>query len=114
MAGSFSEKKCQARMLAAQWLEEEEIYFKRLGLFAASLDDAVDAKVWVLCLLKNSADNLWDAHLQREILRLFVKQGKNIPKDLVDDLVSMILGRAKDVDVKQEWVDHKKWLYCRT
>ena len=107
----FQKKKCQARMLAAQWLEEEEIYFKRLGLFAASLDDAVDAKVWVLCLLKNSADNLWDAHLQREILRLFVKQGKNIPKDLVDDLVSMILGRAKDVDVKQEWVDHKKWLY---
>lgn len=101
----------QACVMARQWLESEETYFNRLGLFAASLDDVVNAQVWIAFLLENNAKNLWNIYLQREILRLFVKQGKNISSNLLTDLISEILKGPKEDVLGEGWVERKKWLY---
>ena len=71
----------QAKLMALQWLYDKELLFKRLGLFAASINGSINSEYWIDCLLVNDCQNLWDIHLRREVLRLLAKQGSFVKNE---------------------------------
>lgn len=100
----------EAKLIARKWLNSEEITFKRLGLFAASIDGAVSARHWINFLAKNDCQNLWENKLRREILRLFAKQGGKLKESLQIRLEKLILKGTSPSKFTSEETDQFKWL----
>lgn len=67
-----------ASRIAQAWFELPYPTFKRLALFAASQDGCIRPKQWVAWLLAEGAWWLWSTETGREVLRLFVLQGRQL------------------------------------
>ena len=64
--------------IAETWFKLPYPTFKRLALFAASQDDCIPPEQWVEWLLTDGAWWLWSTNTKREVLRLFVLQGRQL------------------------------------
>lgn len=107
----LKEKPMQAQSIALEWLFDEDLLFNRLGLFAASVDSSISPEVWVDSLLRNNAQNLWDIHLRREVLRLLVNQGSITTKTQMRRLEKALLKGPFNPKSSKEFLEHTKWLY---
>ena len=68
----------RATRIAQNWFEVPYPAFKRLALFAASLDDCIPPEQWVNWLLADGAWWLWSTDTGREVFRLLVLQGQHL------------------------------------
>lgn len=66
----------RATRIAQGWFQYPYPTFKRMALFAASHDDCIPSKQWIGWLLADDAWWLWSTDTKREVLRLFVLQGR--------------------------------------
>ena len=101
----------QAKLIALEWLFDEDLLFNRLGLFAASVESSISSEDWIESLLKNDAQNLWDIRLRREVLRLFVNQGSITTKTQIKRLEKALLKGPSIQKYSKESLEHIKWLY---
>ena len=105
------EKPLQAKSIALEWLFDEDIIFKRLGLFAASIENSVGPENWIESLLRNDAQDLWNIHLKREVLRLLVKRGSILKESQKRLLQKALLKGPSNFKGSKEALDHIKWTY---
>ena len=68
----------RAKRIAQNWFELPYPTFKRLALFAASLDGCIPQRQWVNWLLADNARCLWSIDTRREMFRLLVLQGLHL------------------------------------
>ncbi|WP_447507700.1 anti-phage defense-associated sirtuin Dsr1 [Acinetobacter lactucae] len=106
-----------ARKIAISWFDIPYPTFKRLALFAASIEPTISSKKWVKWLLSNNAYWLWSPDIKREVLRLFVLQGIQLSSNTQIELEKAILsGPPQELYPKieaKEWqllVDRAVWL----
>lgn len=71
----------RAREVASAWFAQSPPTFKRLALFAASQDDAIEPDQWVDWLVAGDAWWLWSMDTRREALALLRLQGPKLTKD---------------------------------
>lgn len=64
---------------AEEWIDSEYVIFKRLALFAATYETAIDTSVAIRWLLHDDAWWIWAVDTQREVMRLLVSIAKRIP-----------------------------------
>ncbi len=105
----------RATRIAQNWFELPYPTFKRLALFAASQDDCIAPKQWVDWLLAEEKRWLWSINTRREILRLFVLQGRHLAGNAQKQLEAAILagppGNDRKADGWQESVANPVWLH---
>ncbi|MCK1283623.1 SIR2 family protein [Bradyrhizobium sp. 44] len=65
----------RARQIALAWFDVPYPTFKRLALFAASQDGAIDSAKWVEWLVSDDSWWLWSGNTKRETMRLLALQG---------------------------------------
>ncbi|MCS3498667.1 hypothetical protein M2189_002374 [Bradyrhizobium japonicum] len=68
----------RARNIALAWFDIPYPTFKRLALFAASQDGAIDSERWVEWLVSDDGWWLWSGGTKRETMRLLVLQGSEL------------------------------------
>lgn len=83
----------RARKIAIDWFSIPYPVFKRLALFAASYDDVISPDQWVEWLSSEGSWWLWSSTTGRELMRLFVLQGKNLSQKNQHKLERLILQR---------------------
>ncbi|MCA1379830.1 MULTISPECIES: anti-phage defense-associated sirtuin Dsr1 [Bradyrhizobium] len=81
----------RARSTAAAWFNIPYPTFKRLALFAASHNDAVDSETWVRWLVSDDQWWLWSGGTKRETMRLLVLQGSTLSPEARETLETAIL-----------------------
>ena len=81
----------RATRIAQAWFERPYPTFKRLALFAASLDRCIEPGKWVGWLLVDDAWWLWSDETRREVCRLLVLQGGQLSGNSQDRLEEAIL-----------------------
>jgi hypothetical protein len=82
--------------IAQGWFEVPYPCFKRLALFAASQDGCISPAQWVGWLLTDDALWLWSTDTMREVLRLLVLQGRELPAPEQHSLEQAILAGPPD------------------
>ena len=108
----------QATRIAQGWFDVPYSTFKRLALFAASVDDCIAPDQWVDWLIDGDAWWLWAVDTQRETMRLLVLQGAYLSPEIGARLEATILAgppRAMyrdDIEPEpwQSLVDRSVWL----
>jgi hypothetical protein len=108
----------RATAIAQNWFELPYPTFKRLALFAASQDDCISPEQWGSWLSQGSTWWLWATDTRREVFRLFVLQGQNLPAAVQEKLEAAILaGPPRSMyhddlaeDRRQELVVRSIWL----
>lgn len=108
--------RARAEQIAIFWFNIPYLTFKRLALFAASQNNAVQSKNWCEWLLDNNSKYLWLPYTKREVMRLLATQSQNLSRSERYKLVSSILsgpGNDKkdaisDVDNHEIWLRLKK------
>jgi hypothetical protein len=68
----------RATRVVHSWFELPYPTFKRLALFAASKEDSIPVEHWVDWLLDDASRWLWSTETRREVIRLFVLQGRHL------------------------------------
>jgi len=109
----------RARRIVQTWFELPYPTFKRLAFFAASQDDCIQPERWVDWLLEDGAWWLWSTDTGREVLRLFVLQGRHLSRSAQERLEAAILtGPPREMyrddlaaDRWQVLVDRSVWLH---
>lgn len=81
----------RATRIAQVWFELPYPTFKRLAFYAASQDECIAPEQWVDWLLADEAWWLWSVETKREVLRLFVLQGRRLTGASQDRLETAIL-----------------------
>lgn len=81
----------RATRIAQNWFEMPYPTFKRLALFAASLDDCIPTAQWVNWLMNDDAWWLWSTDTRREVYRLLVLQGQHLSGVAQQNLEATIL-----------------------
>ncbi len=81
----------RATRIAQDWFELPYPTFKRLALFAASQDGCIPAELWVNWLLADDQWWLWSLDTRREVLRLYVMQGRHLAGAEQEHLEAAIL-----------------------
>lgn len=115
----FNDKPEHATKIALEWFELPYPVFQRLALFAASKDPNINAAQWVQWLTKNNSYWLWSICTRREVIRLFVEQGKSLSKnDLIKLEQAILIGPIRSMYkkdlTKYEWeklVNKETWIY---
>lgn len=108
----------RAKRIAQNWIELPYSTFKRLALFAASQDNSIRPEQWVDWLITDNARLLWSTDTKREVLRLFVLQGRHLKGNALKCLETAILSDPprsnywKEVDAEewQNYVSRSVWL----
>lgn len=77
--------------IAANWFGMPYPTFKRLALYAASLEDGIESEQWVKWLLFDDAKWLWSIETRREVFRLLVLRGKQLKGAVQENLEEAIL-----------------------
>lgn len=106
----------RAARIAKSWFELPYSTFKRLALFAASLNDCINSAQWVAWLADNNVKWLWSTETQREVTRLLVLQGNNLTPQAQEKLEAAILGgwspeKTFELDNPRRTVDRSIWVY---
>jgi hypothetical protein len=104
--------RARATRIAQNWFELPYSTFKRLALFAASQDGCIPTAQWVNWLLADDAWWLWSTDTGREVLRLFVQQGRNLAGAAQTALEEAVLAGPPNQILKGEpepdwWAEHK-------
>ena len=81
----------RAIRVAQSWFDRRYPTFKRLALYAASQDDAIESDVWVKWLVDENAWWLWSTETQRETMRLLVLQAHRLSPEAMANLEATIL-----------------------
>jgi len=81
----------RASAVAREWFALPYPTFKRLALFAASQDDAIDSDLWVEWLIGSNAWWLWSIDTRREAIALLRLQGPRLTTDGLARLENAIL-----------------------
>ena len=81
----------RATRIALAWFDMPYPTFKRLALFAASIDSCITFDHWVDWLIKGDAWWLWSFDTQRETMRLLALQGSKLSPKAKAKLESAIL-----------------------
>lgn len=81
----------RATRIAMAWFELPYPTFKRLALFAASKNQGIQPEQWVDWLVTDGSWWLWTVSTRREVLRLFVLQGRHLPPLAQERLEAAIL-----------------------
>lgn len=108
----------RAVRIARAWFDLPYPTFKRLAFFAASHDAVIAPGQWVDWLLMDGAWWLWSTTTRREVLRLFVLQGRQLVGTNQQRLVAAILAGPPrkmyrddiEADQWQRSVDRSIWL----
>lgn len=108
-----------ATHIAQSWFELPYPTFKRLALFAASLDRCIPPDQWVSWLQADEVWWLWSTDTRREVFRLFVLQGRHLAGAAQEHLEAAILaGPPREMyqddleeDRWQELVARSVWLH---
>jgi len=95
---------------ALQWFEVPYPTFKRLALFAASLDGVVEPERWLNWLLHDEAHWLWSVETHREVMRLLALQGGLLNASAAQRLEAVILGGPAR-ELYREDLDSERWQY---
>lgn len=85
------ENPSHASQIAVRWFDMPYPAFKRLAFFAASQDDCVNQNTWVSWLTADEGWWLWSIETRREVLRLLVLQGGQLPRSAGAQLQRAIL-----------------------
>jgi hypothetical protein len=109
----------RATRIAQSWFELPYPTFKRLALFAACQEDSIPPEKWVDWLLADGTRCLWSTDMGREVFRLLVLQGRQLPGATQERLEAAILaGPPREMyrdDLEQErWQDlvaRSVWLH---
>jgi hypothetical protein len=109
----------RAVRIAQGWFDLPYPVFKRLALFAASLDGCISSNQWVEWLVADSARWLWSVETRRETMRLLVLQAPNLSAEARVKLeTAMLAGPPRNMfkaDLEQEgWqslVDRLVWMH---
>ena len=109
----------RAIRVAQSWFDRPYPTFKRLALYAASQDDAIESDVWVKWLVDENVWWLWSIETQRETMRLLVLQAQRLSPEAMANLEATILAgppRAMyrddiDPDKFDRIVKNEVWLY---
>jgi len=80
-----------AGRLPLSWFEYPYPVFKRLALYTASQSTNIPAAIWISWLARNEGEWLWSMQTKREVLRLFVLQGKKLKQSEQKSLENIIL-----------------------
>jgi hypothetical protein len=100
----------RADQLARSWFQSPYVAFKRLALFAASMNGLLESELWVDWLLDNENRFLWVAETRRETMRLLVLQGNNLSQSARDRLEAAILkGPPRPMDREDIEADAWQW-----
>ena len=114
----YSSSPDQALQIANTWYSTPYPTFKRLAFFAYSHFGASASELWVTNLLQDNSYWLWTNETKREVIRLLVIQGSNIPRHNLDQLETAIISGPPremfrdDLD-SEDWrsvSDHYTWL----
>ncbi len=81
----------RAIRIAQSWFDQPYPTFKRLALYAASQDYAIESDVWVKWLVDENAWWLWSIETQRETMRLLVLQAHRLSPEAKANLEATIL-----------------------
>jgi len=109
----------RAARIAMAWFDLPYPAFKRLALFAASQEGCVGPEQWTEWLMADGARWLWTVETRREVLRLLVLQGRQLPPLARERLESAILaGPPREMyghDLEparwQDQLEHSVWLH---
>lgn len=109
----------EATRIAHSWFELPYPTFKRLGLFAASLDGCIPPDKWVDWLLTDGGQWLWSISTRREVYRLLVLQAQHMAAaDQVRLEATILAGPPHgmyrddlDQDRLQDLMAHAVWLH---
>lgn len=115
----YDKDKVLSTHIAQSWFVLPYPTFKRLALFAASHDDCIPPEKWVDWLLADGAWWLWSIDTRREVLRLFVLQGRRLTGASQERLEACILAGPprrmfRDDLEPGDWqglVAHSVWLH---
>lgn len=99
-----------ATRIAQNWFELPYPTFKRMAFFAASHQDCISPEQWVNWLLDDGCWWLWSTDTGREVLRLFVLQGRNLKGDSQVRLEAAILAGPLR-DMYQSDIELERWKY---
>jgi SIR2-like domain len=108
----------RATQLAQTWIATPYSTFKRLALFAASLEGCIAPDQWVEWLVSDDAWCLWSIDAKRETMRLLVLQGSCLTPQSRGRLEAAIVAGPPrtmyrdDLEPErwQDLVDHSVWL----
>lgn len=108
----------QARPIAQAWFDIPYPTFKRLALYAASVDGGIADKRWVDWLTSDGSWWLWATDTMREVLRLLVLRGSDMGKRELGRLeLAVLQGPPRDMYVEditpdrwQDIVTRAVWL----
>ncbi|WP_043634185.1 anti-phage defense-associated sirtuin Dsr1 [Chromobacterium haemolyticum] len=100
----------RATRIAQSWVELPYPTFKRLALFAASLDGCIPPEQWVNWLLADDEWWLWSAEMGREVFRLFVLQGRHLAGAAQERLEAAIL-RGPPRNMYVDDLEEDRWQY---
>ena len=100
----------RAARIARTWFDLPYPTFKRLALFAASLDDCVPPEQWVNWLLADDAWWLWSTDTMREVCRVFVSQGQHLTEAAKECLESAILAGPPRKMFRDD-LEPERWQY---
>ncbi len=81
----------QARIQAIAWWGQPYPAFKRLALFAATIEGIVAEELWVDWLLMEDAWWLWTIETKRETIRLLVTRGPHLTPEILARVEAAIL-----------------------
>ena len=109
----------RAKRVAQSWFDLPYPTFKRLALYAASQDDAIESDVWVKWLVDENAWWLWSIETQRETMRLLVLQAQRLSPEAMANLEATILAGPPRAmfrddmapDKFDRFVKDQVWLY---
>lgn len=109
----------RATHIAQVWFDLPYPTFKRLALFAASLDGCIAPEQWVDWLLADDAWWLWTLDTKREVMRLLVLQGNHLASQTQARLEeAILLGPPRKMYQEnlerlswQEITDRSVWLH---
>ncbi|WP_127958609.1 anti-phage defense-associated sirtuin Dsr1 [Serratia microhaemolytica] len=104
----LNDDKAKAARIANTWFTLPYPTFKRLALFAASQHTGIKAKQWIDLLLTEEASCLWSQATKREVLRLFVLQGRRLTNTQQQRLESAILNGLPENMLCTGWSENQR------
>jgi hypothetical protein len=117
-SATFEADHARGRRAVHAFLGERYPTFVRLALHAATRDGATEADEWVDWLVTDNGWWLWSVETQREVMRLLVLRGAQLPREAQTRVENCILAGPPRIMYKediedQRWpqiVDHTVWL----
>jgi len=107
-SATFRADEARGRRALHAFLGEPYPTFIRLALHAATQEGATDAGEWVDSLVADNCWWLWSVETQREVMRLFVLRGAQLPKEAQARLENCILAGPPRTMFRED-IEEQRW-----